>query len=337
MKNNIISGKNGLLRLTLLVLSLVCYVSVLKSQAVASLESDELLMGKTMKLTLSVPLPNDTSKVEFPLLHQAIVNKSKYIPLLNDSVEILTSYTMSMDQQNGKDWMKYNMTVQAFDSGRYELPPFEFIVDGQKVNSNKVALTVIPVKAKKDDPIEPFNNIVEPFEINPNPEEMEEPHGILWWLIPSALILLGLIGYLYYRFKKTGSLRILSKPLPPYAVALNKLKKLQAQNLPQKGKTKEYYTRLTDILRSYLNRQFKIKTFEKTSNEILMQVKDNEHLCGFEEILRSIFETSDFVKFAKVQPSVIENSRCLTDAEKFIEASHPTIEEAGKKNKGGVK
>lgn len=330
--------KTLILRVLLLILCLTAGVNKALSQAVASLEGNELLMGKTMKLVISVPVPNDTSKVDFPLLQQAVLSKSKYVPLLNDSVEILTTYSKDINTQDGKNWVRYDLTIQSFDSGRYELPPFDFIVDGKKVSSNNLTLNVIPVKAKADDKIEPFSDIVEPFEVNPNPEEMEEPGGFLWWLIPVAIIFLALLGYAFYRYRKTGRLLILSKPLPPYAQALNKLRKLQSQNLPQKGKTKEYYTKLTDILRSYLNKQFKIKTFEKTSKEILYQIHEHEELARFEAVLKSIFETADFVKFAKVQPSVIENSRCLTDAERFVEASHPEESSHGiDKKKGGSK
>lgn len=303
------------------------------AQAVASLESDELLMGKTMRLSISVPVPNDSAKVQFPLIDEAQMRRSRYASLANDSVEILTKYTKSFASEGDKKWVRYNLALQAFDSGRFELPPFDFVVDGKPVKSNGLTLSVLPVKATADDPIEPFSDIAEPFELNPYPEELENPSSLLWWLIPISVIMLALIIYLYFRFRKTGKLLILGKPQPPYLIALGKLRKLQTQNLPQKGKTKEYYTRLSDILRSYINRQFGIKTFEKTSSEILAQVKENDHLSQYEEVLRSIFETSDFVKFAKVKPSVVENNRCLTDAERFVEISHPVTEE----KKGGEK
>lgn len=320
-----------------LVLAL-CAVSGIQSvysQAVASLESNELLMGNRMKLTISVPLPSDTAKVEFPLLQQAISQKKKYVPLLNDTIELLTAYTKSLDKVDNKAVMKYNLQIQAFDSGRYELPPLDFIVGKEKISTRPVPLSVIPVKAKADDPLDIAINVAEPFEVNPNPEEMEEANATLWWLIALAVIVAGFIIFMYLRYRKTGSLLLISKPLPPYQLALNRLRKLQQQNLPQKGKTKEYYTKLTDILRSYMNRQFRIKTFEKTTAEILRQVSDDEILSKYEGVLNSIFETADFVKFAKVNPSVVENSRCLTDAERFIEASHP--EDDKTLRKGGEK
>lgn len=301
----------------------------------ATLEDHEMLMGNLMKLTIAVPVENDSMKVEFPMLQEAQAQKRKYVPLLNDTVELLVKHTQSITDNEGRLYRQYNLQIQAFDSGRYELPPFELIVGGTPVKTNQVELSVIPVKAKADDKIDDFTGVSEPFEVNPNPDELEEESSpLLWWLTVAALILLVIIAYLYSHYRKTGRILPHRKPVPIYQQALRKLRKLQEQNLPQKGKTKEYYTRLTNILRTYIYRQFGIKTIEKTTTEILYDIRNNESLAQYEGILKSIFETADFVKFAKVNPSVVENGRCLSDAERFVEASHPAEEQ---KEKGGDK
>lgn len=302
-------------------------------QAVVNLENPELLMGNLMKMTVDVPMPNDSARVEFPLLAEAAKAKRKYVGLVNDTIELQVAHTRSVINLDGVDYMRYALTIQAFDSGRYELPEFEFIVDGQPETSDRVTLDVLPVKVKADDQIDGFSDIADPFDVNPNPEEMEEAEEglLIWWLIAAAFIVLLLGGYLFYRYRKTGQLGFKRQPQPPYAEALSRLRKLQRQNLPQKGKTKEYYTRLTDIVRRYLHKQFGIKSIEKTTSEILYEVGQHDNLAQYETVLKSIFETADFVKFAKVNPSVVENSRCMTEAERFVEASRPIEEE----KKGG--
>lgn len=324
--NHFANFKSMISRSTLLLLLSLFSMNLL-AQGNALLENNELLMGKTVKLTVSVNLPSDTAKVEFPLLEAAIKDKRKFVPLLNDTIELLTSYTTSREKNGNVDVLKYNLQLQAFDSGRYELPPFELLVNGNPVETNRATLSVIPVKVKADDQIDGFQDIVEPFEINPNPEdEQSDSSKLLSWLIPVAVAILALIIFLIIYYKKTGRILLISKPLQPYEIALNKLKKLHAQNLPQKGKVKEYYTRLTDILRGYLHRQFGIKTYEKTTSEILYQIKLDDELSHYEPVLKSILETADFVKFAKVKPSVVENGRCMTEAERFVNASHPKDE-----------
>lgn len=324
------------LRFSILVFlaSLVC-VS-LWGQVKASLDSEELLMGNTMKLHLLVPLSSDSAKVEFPLLKQAEAQKKKYVPILGDSVEIRLPYSRALEEEDGRFWMRYDLSIQSFDSGRFELPPFDFIVDGKSVSSNQVSLSVLPVKVKADDKIDDFSSVIPPFELNPNPEDLEEEgaFALIWWIIAGAiLILLGAVGYLL--LKKKGNIFKMTAPPSPYQVAIEKLKKLKSQDLPQRGKTKEYYTRLTNILRVYLKKQFNIKTYEKTSSEILMQVDADDRIEEFGPLLKGIFETADFVKFAKVNPLDVENNRCLDDAERFVNLSHP--QDMDNEKKGGGK
>lgn len=309
-------------RLLLFMTSLLVVVVVF-GQAVATLDDDQLLMGKKGRLEIEVPMPNDTSHVEFPLLQEALAQKKKYVSFLNDTVEILVAHSRALDVKDDRYYIRYDLSVQAFDSGRYEIPAMEFIVDGEKMKSNPVTLEVLPVKVKADDKLDDFSDVAAPFEVNPNQDELEEDAAaFIWWIIAAViLIALGSVGFLMYR--KNGRIFPTGKPQAPYQVALEKLHKLRNQNLPERGRTKDYYTRLTDILRGYLRKQFDIRTLEKTSAEILTQVASNEAISRYEGLLREIFETADFVKFAKVNTSEVENSKCMKEAVGFVEASRP--------------
>lgn len=337
------SNNNGLKSVFLILFLFLGYQTIIsqnqdsspRETATAKLESEDLLMGNLLKLTISVPVESDTVKVMFPLLQQAIQNKRSYVELLNDTVELLTAHTASYIPEGSRHYYEYQLHIQAFDSGKYVLPPFELMVGNQKISTNSLTLNVLPVKVKADDQIDNFSDIAQPFDVNPNPEELEEEtSSLIWWLIACAILLLGLIIYLLIRYRKTGRILPLSKPIPIYQQALNKLRKLSQQNLPEKGKTKEYYTRLSDILRNYLYRQFKVRTYERTTSEILKDIEETQEISQYTDIVKSILETSDFVKFAKVNPSTVENNRCMQEAVRFIEASHPLEEikkEGGKK------
>ena len=307
---------------------------LIKAQVKATLSEDELLMGKLETLMLKVTLPSDSVIVEFPLLHDKSIGNSKYIPLLNDTIEINRNYK-SERYKEGDIWIEqYELTLQAFDSGAYVLPPFEIIINGDTLKSNSLNLKVLPVKVKADDKLDDFTEIAAPFEILPIPEEElndldNENEAWIWWLSIAAIALGTLLVFLYMRYRMTGSVFGM-KPLPVYMQAINKLYKLRNQKLPQKGKTKEYYTILTDILRGYLNREFKIKTIERTSVEILDDLMRHEDLSPFTEVLKSIFVTADSVKFAKMNTTKEENNRCWEAAYQFVEKSHKLIMEKNK-------
>lgn len=314
---------------------LTCSQTVV-GQATATLADNELLMGNIGKLEVLVPLPNDSAQVEFPLLSRAKSQKLEYVGLINDSIELRVAHKKALEKNNGKYFMRYDLAIQAFDSGRYKLPSLEFIVAGENVKTNPLDLSVLPVKVKSTDKLDDFTSVSEPFELYPDSDQLEEEEaaGLTWLWISIVIVLLILLGS-YLFFRKKGGIFKFRAPLSPYEQAIDKLNKLEKQHLPERGRTKEYYTRLSEILRTYLKRQFEIKTFEKTSSEILMQVSLDEQLSKYENVLKSIFETSDFVKFAKVNPSETENKRCIQEALRFIEASHP--QEINDQKKGGNK
>lgn len=85
------------------------------------------------------------------------------------------------------------------------------------------------------------------------------------------------------------------------------LEKLHNQQLPQQGLVKQYYTGLNDVLRIFISRKMKVITMQKTSEELIMQVKQlgvpHESLIQLAQTLRM----SDAVKFAKFNPENEDN------------------------------
>lgn len=320
--------KSFLLILTCLLIGIV----PIKGQAVAELEEAEILMGNTTKLYVSVPLPTDSTKVVFPMLKDAELQKKKFISLLNDTIELYVAHKKALEEENGKYFLRYDLTVQSFDSGYYTLPSMEFLIAGEKIHSNPVKLKVLPVKVKADDKLDDFSDIASPFEVNPDlNSELQKSSSILFWILFGIVCLLAICLVIYWFLRNKGVSIIGRHNLSPAETALQKLKKLQDQNLTKRGRNKEFYTKLTEIIRVYLKKQFGIRTFEKTSSEILFQIENNNDLSGFHDLLKSIFETSDFVKFAKVNPSEIESSRCISDAIRFVKLSRPIEKQSDKK------
>ena len=82
-------------------------------------------------------------------------------------------------------------------------------------------------------------------------------HGILWYLpFLIALIFLGLIGYFIYRYirkkNRKPTKEEIIQSIPPKEYALKQLDELIALNLVEKGHVKEYYDKLSDIIRFYI-------------------------------------------------------------------------------------
>ncbi|MBK7480262.1 MAG: hypothetical protein IPI69_11465 [Bacteroidales bacterium] len=95
---------------------------------------------------------------------------------------------------------------------------------------------------------------------------------------------------------------------PAHVIAFRELELLRDEQLWQKGETKRYYTRLTEIIRQYLENRYGVNSLELTTSETLEALlktgfKKNE----LYKRLRSVLNQADLVKFAKYKPDPVEN------------------------------
>jgi len=109
--------------------------------------------------------------------------------------------------------------------------------------------------------------------------------------------------------------------LPAHIIALQELDKLKGDQLWQHDKVKEYYTRMTDVLRVYIEDRFKVPAMEQTTFEILSDFKANKSLIDAESYngLKDILELADLVKFAKLTPLPDDNHQSLNSAYLFVQ------------------
>ncbi len=151
-------------------------------------------------------------------------------------------------------------------------------------------------------------------------------------LILTFLVLLAALGI--YVWKK-GALPGLSRekpgPRPAYEIALEELLRLKAMNLPEKGEVKEYYIRLSDIARRYLENRFYFRAPEMTTEEFLDSVKGSSTLSdAHRRLLEEFLSHCDMVKFAKYGPTPIEMLDSYKAAEKLVVETKPAEEEGAK-------
>ena len=57
--------------------------------------------------------------------------------------------------------------------------------------------------------------------------------------------------------------------LPPHQLAMKEIERIKTEKIWQKGQSKEYYTELTDALRTYIKNRFGFNALEMTSSEII--------------------------------------------------------------------
>ena len=285
----------------------------------AKLDSVNVQMGRITTLHLSVKQPKGL-KGHFPLLSQ--IRENGIIPVCGDSVELRApSKIDTLASGNDLD-IRYEVPVQAFDSGYYQLPQFVFVSGKDSVASNVVAFKVFPVNATAETPISDFASTADPAD----PSIFDFiPDWVIdyWWVFLLLILAVVAFIYAYRRYKKEGTL-LPKKPEPtPYEAAVKGLVDLKERKLWEQGMEKEYYTELTDILRKYLYGRFGINAMEMTSRQILAAISRNKELSDKRVYFRQILDMADFVKFAKVRPLPDDNILAWVNAMRFVEETKP--------------
>jgi len=273
----------------------------------ASLDTNNIMIGDQIYLNLNV-LQNKNVKVRFPDLEKIL---SPEIELLEE----IKSDTSSTAKDQIQIDCQYRIT--SFDTGKVEVPSLVFIYQVEnRIDSVKTNPMALNVRTVKVDSAKTIFDIKGPQSA---PISFRELLPYILGLIALAAFAF-IIWYLIKRFKQRKSEYIPEKPREPaHVIALRELDKLKEEKLWQNDQVKLYYTRLADILRTYLWHRYDIKTLERTTDEILDSLKntgfsDDELFDKLENVLR----TADLVKFARLHPMPEENDTNLTHAYEFV-------------------
>ncbi|MCU6770204.1 BatD family protein [Bacteroides cellulolyticus] len=272
----------------------------------ASIDSLQLLVGEQTKVHLEVSMDAD-KKLRLPVIKDTLVRGVEVLDIAKPDTQKLN---------DDKRWViTQEYTITSFDSALYYLPPLEVMVDDEKYRSESLALKVysIPVDTLHPDQFFGPKTVVEV------PIQWEDIDTMVYAFILMLLFGLACVFFIIrYRDNKPIIKIIKIEPkLPPHQEAMKHIEEIKANKNVQREDPKQYYTELTDVIRTYIMERFGFNAMEMTSSEIienLLQVRDKESLKD----LKYLFETADLVKFAKHAPMMNENDMNLVNAVDFI-------------------
>ena len=106
---------------------------------------------------------------------------------------------------------------------------------------------------------------------------------------------------------------------PAHIVALRKLDTFRSNALWVPEKQKDFYSGVTDTLREYISRRYGVGAMEMTTAE-LFEAADSVEGFPVEQLgeLKDLFQTADFVKFAKFVASDEESATAVPKAVRFV-------------------
>lgn len=147
--------------------------------------------------------------------------------------------------------------------------------------------------------------------------------GYLKWGLFALLVLIAAAyavhKWLESRGKRLGDLFKAAPPLPPHLAAIRALETLHHQKLWQNNRHKQYYSGLSDIVRTYIAARWGIGAMEMTSDEIIGALRGEELPDKARMDLTAILRDADLVKFAKATPDAEQNENDYLKAYYFVE------------------
>lgn len=276
-----------------------------QAQVSTKIDTTSIRIGEQFNYEIIV---DETKDVRFPKFESDSLNR----------VGVVTSH--KIDSLKNQLIKKYTLT--SFDSGRYVLPGQEIFIKDKRFLTNQVIIDVatVPVDTIK----QPMHHIKE---IQNEPYLFSDYLNYFWGLL-ALLIVIGLILYFVLRDKPTEE-EIISR-IPPFDAAKMRLKELDGRELISQNKIKLYYVELTDILRTFIEKELNIPALESTTDELLETITDFNASSNLnipkETIykLQKLLQEADLVKFAKSKPLQNEIALHRGDAEGIIDILHPT-------------
>lgn len=269
--------------------------------------------------------------------------ESEIVPIFeelqDDAVEVLEDFRVTVldVKPQGKD-KPYLMDIEAtikiavFEDGKYELPPLRVTLRTPEGNAESLSFAPIEIDVKTI-PVDTLTfqrhgmkDIIEvPYDWDEFVYDLKslsvELLPLLPWIIGGKwLIIIIIVGICLWRLRGPGGTSgYVAFNEPAHVTALRKLDGLRSNALWVPEKQKEFYSGVTDALREYISRKYRIGAMEMTTAELFEKMNDNTDLSQ-EQLseLHDLFDRADFVKFAKYVASDEDNAATVPVAVRFV-------------------
>ena len=225
----------------------------------------------------------------------------------------------SSQDANGNYYMTFSqkITIANFDTGQFVFPPSLAFADTNKTYSNSLLFTVKLEEIDEKAFIKDIKPIKEVF-ISWYEYLFYYLNMYKWWIFCITFFIAAIIIF-FKKFYNKKIVQNLEPSIPLEIILLEALNKLEQQKYWENSYFKKYYSELSNILWQFLEYRYEIKTFEKTSAEILESLKwstiPKEYLSNIERF----FQISDSVKFAKQRALEKDNLTAFETIKTLIE------------------
>ena len=274
----------------------------------ARLDTNRLKIGDQIHLHITLNQPGE-ARVEFPPLEERLA----------PSVEVIKAFPRdtNTNKQTGQLVIGQKYLITSFDTGSVRIPALPFYYQSR---AGRDSLLTPPkslyVESVKVDTTSDIFDIKAPFGA---PLTLREILPYILGAVALALLVWGILYVMRKRKRKEPVFQPKKPSEPAHVYALRELDRLGEEKPWENGQVKYFYTRLTNILRNYLWMRYRIKTLERTTDEILASLQDSEldDRKAYDQLADNL-RFADLVKFARLRPGAKESESALQQAYDFV-------------------
>lgn len=295
---------------------LYCTIGLAQSTSVSiKTDSSSALIGSHIPLTIEVKAPQPAPSIRFPEWKDTIKKNIEIIQI--DSTDTIAN------EQN-HIFLSKRYTIAIFDTGYVVIPPLPVTIADSTYQTSPLLIKILTIPV---DTTQAFKDIHPPVLIQYTLIDWLKDN--LYYILMFLLLLIGGI-IAFHKIKKHKKKIANDLPVPslsPYEQAIQQLKDIEKQALWQKGKIKEYFSAVTDVVREFLEKQYQLPAMELPSSEIIDAATLRQLPPEIITLLKQIFSIADMVKYAKAIPLPHDCQKIYADALLFIEKHKPLTEE----------
>jgi Domain of unknown function (DUF4381) len=154
------------------------------------------------------------------------------------------------------------------------------------------------------------------------PDVLILPPWWVWALLALAVVTVGLVVWLALRKRRQAAKEVFVPRQNAVEEARERLE--TARRLMLAGETEAFYIAVSDAIRQYIERQFRLRAAEQTTEEFLQDMTRSQRLRPtHKELLADFLTQCDLVKFARFRPGPKETEAVLAAAIRFVDETVP--------------
>lgn len=221
--------------------------------------------------------------------------------------EVRDAVLTEQPSRGGQKLWLYTFRLAAWDIGPQTVPPvklsYQLAGQTREATSNEVQIQVATPEPEPEGEIRDFHGL--------------DPLPVPWWVYAGAalgiLVTLALFGVGVKALRAVLTRKKPEVELGPVQWTLRELDRLGSlSDAPA-------YARFTDVLRTFLARKHQLPVLERTTSEVIQEMRERAFPPEEVQVVRAVLEEGDLVKFARQVPS--DASERLESVRRMVRSS----------------